>query len=107
MSRHLALAVVAAAGGSLWPAPAAFAGDPLWNGQYVVTLSANAKNGTSTAAEQPEYAHRAIYSFSSSCSSGVCVATVNNPPPPKNQYMPQAIEFTWNGSQWVREMSWK
>jgi len=111
MSRHRTYALAVAAAGSLGCslclAPASFAGDPLWNGQYVVTLSANAKNGTSTAASQPEYAHRAIYSFTSSCASGVCIATVDNPPPPKNQYLPQSIEFTWNGSQWVREMSWK
>ena len=111
MSGHRKTALVVAAavslGGSLWT-PAAFAGEVAsWNGQYIVTLSANAKAGTSMAAGQPEYAHRASYSFSSSCSSGACIATVNDPPPPKNQYMPQSIEFSWNGSQWVREMSWK
>jgi hypothetical protein len=80
---------------------------PVWDGQYVLTLSANAKSGTSLAASQREYAHRANYSISSACTTSACVATVNNPPPPKNEYLPQAIEFTWNGAQWVREMSWK
>jgi hypothetical protein len=94
--------------GSLCLLPKAFADQvPQWNGHYVLTLSANAKIGTSIAASQPEYAHRANHSISSSCSAGVCVATVNDPPPPKNEFMPQSIEFTWNGSQWVREMSWK
>jgi hypothetical protein len=111
MSGHRKTAVIALAAmslsGSLSLSPAAFAGDPLWNGQYILTLSANAKTGTSSAASQPEYAHRASYSITSKCSSGVCTATVNDPPPPKNQFMPQTVEFTWNGAQWIREMTWK
>jgi len=109
MSRHRKTAVVASAavslGGSLWPAPAADATDPEWNGQYVLTVSADAKTGTSPAASHRENAHKGSYSFYSSCSGGICVA-VSNPPPPKDQYMPQSIKFIWNGSQWVREMNW-
>lgn len=112
MSAHrtTALGVLAAASLSvpLWLAPAAFAGDASsWNGSYVLTLSANAKVGTSMAAAQPEFAHRTVVSITSSCAAGVCVATVNDPPPPKNDSLPQTIEFTWNGSQWVREMTWQ
>ncbi|BBX73104.1 hypothetical protein H7H78_02620 [Mycobacterium shinjukuense] len=103
---------VAVAAGSLsaalWLAPSAHAGEVAsWDGQYILTLSANAKTGTSMAAGQPEYAHRTSVSISSSCSAGVCVARVTDPPPPKNESMPRSIEFTWNGSQWVREMSWQ
>ncbi|HTX97454.1 MAG TPA: hypothetical protein VME67_23045 [Mycobacterium sp.] len=108
--RKAALVMLATAplGGALWLSPAAFAGDAAsWNGQYLLTLSANAKQGTSIAARQPEYAHRTSVVISSTCSSGVCVATVNDPPPPKNETMPRSVEFTWNGSQWVREMSWQ
>lgn len=108
--RKTALAMLAAAplGGSLWLSPPALAGDAAsWNGQYVLTLSANAKQGTSMAAHQSEFAHRVSVSISSSCASGACVATVNDPPPPKNGSLPQSIEFTWNGSQWVRQMAWK
>lgn len=110
MSRHRTTALVALAlsvGGALAAAPTTFAADPLWNGQYILTLSANAKAGTSVAARQPEYAHRASVSITSKCAAGVCTATVNDPPPPKNEFMPQTVEFTWNGSQWVREMTWK
>jgi len=112
MSRHRKTALVALAAtslsGSLSLAPKAFAGEvPLWNGQYILTLSANAKSGTSMAASKPEYAHRASYTFSSSCSSGVCVATVTDAPPPKNEFIPRPIQYTWNGSQWVRETTWK
>ncbi|GAB7143097.1 hypothetical protein [Mycobacterium riyadhense] len=107
--RKTALVALAAASfGGLLAAPKAYAGEVAsWNGQYILTLSANAKTGTSMAASQPEYAHRTSVSVSSSCSAGGCVATVNDPPPPKNESMPRTIEFTWNGSQWIREMSWK
>lgn len=108
--RTTTLVVAAAASlcGSWWLAPAAFAGEVAsWNGQYILVLSANAKTGTSIAASQNELAHRGSYSISSTCSASVCTATVNYPPPPKNDSMPATVEFTWNGSQWVREMSWK
>jgi len=64
MSRHRKAALVASAAtslcGSLWLAPPAVAGEVASrNGQYVLTLSANAKAGTSMAASEPEYAHRA------------------------------------------------
>jgi hypothetical protein len=94
-------------GGLTWLAPASFAADPLWNGEYLLTLSTNAKSGISMAASQQENPHRTIVSISSKCSSGTCIATVDNPPPPKNDSMPRTIEFTWNGSQWVREMTWQ
>ncbi|CAM4092144.1 hypothetical protein MB901379_03019 [Mycobacterium basiliense] len=112
MSRVRHTGVVATATASLFAslcvAPVAYAGEvAAWNGDYILTLAANAKTGTSVAASQPEFAHRTSVSISSTCSAGVCVATVNNPPPPKNDSMPRSIEFTWNGSQWVREMTWK
>lgn len=77
-----------------------------WNGEYIMVLGANAKSGTSIAAGQNEFAHRTSVSITSSCIAGVCTATVTNPPPPKNDSMPKSIEFTWNGAQWVREMTW-
>jgi hypothetical protein len=111
MSGRRSTAVIALAAmslaGSLSLAPAAFAADPLWNGQYVLTLGANAKSGISIAARQPEFAHRTSVSITSKCTAGVCTATVNDPPPPKNDSMPRTIEFTWNGAQWVREMTWQ
>ncbi|VBA59344.1 hypothetical protein [Mycobacterium attenuatum] len=111
--RQIALAALAATalGCAAVPAataPQATADDgPSWNGQYVVTFGANAKSGTSVAASAPEYAHRAKYSFRSSCASGVCIATVTDGPPAKNEFIQRPIEYTWNGSQWVRETTWK
>ncbi|OBK27394.1 hypothetical protein A5634_23045 [Mycobacterium asiaticum] len=109
MSRLVKSASVASAAliAPLSLAPLALASEVAsWNGEYVMVLNANAKSGTSVAASQPEFAHRTSVSITSSCTAGVCIATVNNPTPPKNESMPRTIEFTWNGSQWVREMSW-
>jgi len=106
--RTTALVALAAAslGGSLWLSPPAFAGNAsAWNGPYLLTFAANQKIGTSMAARQPETAQRATYSFTSSCSTGVCVATVSDPPAPKNQYMQRSVQYAWNGSQWVQQMN--
>ena len=108
--RTTALGALAAAslGGSLWLSPPAFAGNaPSLDGHYLLTFAANQKSGTSMAARQPEYAQRASYGFSSSCSTGGCVATVNDAPPPKNQYLQRSVQYTWNGSQWVQVMTGK
>ena len=95
-------------GGSLWLSPPAFAGQASsWDGHYLVTFAATQKTGTSMAARQPEYSQRTSYSFTSSCSTGVCVATVNDPQPPNNQSMRQSVQYTWNGSQWVQVMTGK
>lgn len=111
MSGFRKSASVALAATSLCPflclAPAAYAGDAAtWNGDYILTLSANAKSGTSIAASQPEPARRTSVTISSTCSTGICIATVKDPPPPKNDSMPTSIEFTWNGAQWVRQFEW-
>ena len=106
--RKTALLALGAAslGFSLAVAPTAFAGAASsWDGPYLMTFSANQKVGTSLAARQPEYAQRASYSFTSSCSTGVCVAAVSNPPAPKNPYMQQSVQYAWNGSQWVQQIN--
>lgn len=100
MSGHRKKAMLALAAASLAAtlAPnAVAAAEPSWNGQYLVTLSANAKTGTSMAANRPEYPHKANYTFSSRCASDVCIATVVDAPPPKNEFIPRPIEYTWNG----------
>jgi hypothetical protein len=110
MSGHRKTALVALAaasmGCSVWLSPAAFAGQAsAWNGPYLLTFAANQKTGTSMAARQPETAQRASYSFTSNCSTGVCVATVNNPPAPKSSYEQRSVQFGWNGSQWVQQVN--
>lgn len=111
MSSFRKIGTAAITGGALAAAvclaPAAYAGEvAAWSGEYILTLATNAKSGTSMAASQPEFAHRTKVSISSNCSAGVCIARVDNAPPPKNESMPRAIEFTWNGSQWIRGMTW-
>src|SRR5690242_11520246 len=110
MSTHRKTALLAlgaaALGASLLLAPAAFASQAsAWDGHYLLTFAANQKTGTSLAARQPEYPQRASYSFTSSCSTGVCVAAVSNPPAPKNPYMQQSVQYAWNGSQWVQQIN--
>lgn len=64
MSGHRKKAMLALAAASLAAtlAPnAVAAAEPSWNGRYLVTLSANAKTGTSMAANRPEYPHKANY----------------------------------------------
>lgn len=109
MSGHRKKAMLALAAASLAAtlAPnAVAAAEPSWNGRYLVTLSANAKTGTSMAANRPEYPHKANYTFSSlrvrclHCHRGRRSAT-------KNEFIPRPIEYTWNGTQWVREISWQ
>ncbi len=112
MSGHRKTALVALAGAavscSLSLAPAAFAGaGSALDGHYMLTFSANQKTGTSMAARQPESAQWAKYSFTSSCSTGACVAKVNDSPAPVNQYAQQSGTYTWNGSQWVEQTTSK
>src|ERR1700747_2623751 len=94
--RKTALVALAAGalsvGGSLWLSPPAFAGQASsLDGHSLLPFSANQKTGTSMAARQPEYTQRTSYSFTSTCSTGVCVATVSDPQPPRNQSMRQCV----------------
>jgi hypothetical protein len=111
MSGHrrtaMLVAAAAALSGSVCLAPAASASQAAsWNGQYLLTISSDAKTGTSMAARGPEFAQRGSYSFSSNCTTGVCIARVDNAPAPRNQYMPRGGQYTWNGSQWVQQTTW-
>jgi hypothetical protein len=116
MSGHRKTALVALAGAAvscslgLVPglAPAAFAGTgSALDGHYMVTFSANQKTGTSAAARQPESAQWAKYAFTSSCSTGGCVAKVSDSPASTSLYAQQSGAYTWNGSQWVEQMTSK
>lgn len=110
MTRHRISALVALAvaslGTSVCLAPPALA-DPSWNGQYEVTFFTYQKSGTSMAVNQPESMHVDIYTFSSSCSSGHCVATITDGPPPRNPTIPQPVQFTWDGSAWTSTSTWR
>lgn len=82
--------------------PVAFADSPSWNGQYAITFIVGPKDGTSVAASQPEVQYTDTYTFSSSCASGKCVATIVGGPPPRNPTVPQPVQFTWDGSSWTQ-----
>jgi hypothetical protein len=112
MSGYRTTALVALGAGAvscaLSLAPAAFAGaGSALDGHYMLTFAANQKTGTSAAARQPEAAQWAKYSFTSSCSTNVCVAKVNDAPAPVNQYAQQTGAYSWTGSQWVEQTTAK
>jgi hypothetical protein len=116
MSAHRKTALLALAGASvgcaLALAPTAFAGaDSALDGHYLLTYSADQKTGTGMAARQPEYPAKAKYAFASTCSTGgACVAKVIDAQAPTTQYSQYAQRsgaFTWNGSQWVQQMTSK
>ena len=110
MFRHhiggLAALAVTALGANLCWAPLALA-EPSWNGRYEITFFTAQKSGTSMAANQPESMHVDVYTFSSSCSSGQCVATITDGPAPRNPTVPQLVQFTWDGSAWTSSSSWR
>ena len=89
-------------------APPGSADNPSWNGKYAITFIVGPKDGTSVAASQPETQHTETYEFSSSCTSGKCIATIISGPPPTNPTVPQPVQFTWDGSSWtqVSDFQW-
>jgi hypothetical protein len=105
--RRAPSAAVALSAAALLVAPAAHgAPAPNWNGWYKVTFHTDQKTGTSTAASQREEAYTAWYRFSTDCSSGTCVASVDDGPTPKTN-ADAATTFTWTGSQWSRTATWR
>ncbi len=81
MSRHswggatLVAAATICAAGLLSPASAH--GQPLaWNGRYQMITYASQKAGTSPATRQKENDFGAVFTLSTACSGGACVATV-------------------------------
>ena len=54
------------------------------------------------AAGDPEVQYTDTYGFSSSCTSGKCIATIISGPPPRNPTVPQPVQFTWDGSSWTQ-----
>jgi hypothetical protein len=73
--------------GSVCLAPAALSAAPTWNGRYAVTFAGTQKTGTSVAADKPEGNSVVDYGFSSSCSTGTCIATVFDAPPPDHLHL--------------------
>ena len=88
--------------------PIASADQPSWNGRYAITYMVGPKSGTSMAVGDPEGQHTETYGFSSSCTSGKCIATIVSGPPPTNPTVPQPVQFTWDGSSWtqVSDFQW-
>lgn len=109
MSGHRKKAMLALAAASLAAtlAPnAVAAAEPSWNGQYrdVVCQRENRhQHGGQPArvSTQSElHVQLALRVRCLHCHRGRRSAT-------KNEFIPRPIEYTWNGTQWVREISWQ
>jgi opacity protein-like surface antigen len=105
--RRLGTALAAVLVAGLIFAPAAAAVGQPWNGRYNVVTYASQKNGTSVAARQLEGDLSAVYTFSTTCSTSGCVATVLDGPAPSNPTIPQPQRYTWNGSTWTFAYNWQ
>jgi hypothetical protein len=80
---------------------------PSWNGKYSLVRYAVDKTGSSVAAGQAEPTFSADYVFSTSCSSGKCVATATDGPAPKNPTLPQPSHYLWDGTRWVEHFDFQ
>ena len=82
------------------------AGQP-WNGRYNVVTYASQKAGTSVAAQQAEPDFGATFTFSTSCSTSSCIATVVDGPKPTNPTIPQPTRYIWDGAKWAVTYDWQ
>ncbi|WP_328359689.1 hypothetical protein OG976_06905 [Mycobacterium sp. NBC_00419] len=87
--------------------PASAHGQPqAWSGRYQMVTYASQKAGTSPATHQKENDFGAVFTLSTACSGGACVATVVDGPAPGNPTIPQPTRYTWNGSEWTTTYDW-
>jgi len=77
-----------------------------WSGQYHLITYASQKVGTSPASQQWEGDFSGDFTLSTNCSTGTCIATVVQGPPPSNSSIPQPIRYAWNGSEWITSYDW-
>lgn len=89
------------------PAIAAHALTPSWIGKYSLVRYAVSKSGSSVAASQAEHTFSADYIFTTTCSSGKCVATATNGPTPKNPTLPRPSHYVWDGAKWVEHFDFQ
>lgn len=99
-----ALAVTVMATAVLVAVPA-HAAPQLWNGRYSMTTYASQKAGTSAANRQRETDFSAVFTMSTGCGSGVCVATADGPGS-SNPTVPSPQRFSWDGQQWKTVYDW-
>ena len=87
--------------------PAVAHADQGWNGRYSLIRYAASKTGTSLAARQAEPDFSDVYTFQTSCGTGVCLATVTGGPAPKNPTLPVPPVYRWDGTSWVHTYDWQ
>lgn len=77
----------------------------LWNGRYSMVTYASQKGGTSAANRQSEADFSAVFTLSTGCGSGMCVATAHGPGS-SNPTVPSPQRFSWDGQQWTAVYDW-
>lgn len=106
-SRVAATAVLVTGGvgvPALTVAPA-HAAPQAWTGNYRMVTYASQKGGTSAAARLPETDFGAVFTMTTSCTSGRCVATATGPAS-SNPTVPNPLSFFWDGQQWKVAYDW-
>lgn len=66
-----------------------------------------AEGGHQPATRQKENDFGAVFTLTTACSGGACVATVVDGPAPSNPTIPpQPTRYTWNGAEWATTYDW-
>nr|WP_245906257.1 hypothetical protein [Mycolicibacterium palauense] len=99
------VAVALMCGAGVGAAAPAYAAPQSWTGRYLMVTHASAKGGTSPAARQRENDFSAVFTFSTSCATGYCVATAQGPAS-SNPTVPNPLRYTWDGEQWKTTYEW-
>ncbi len=66
---------------------------------------ASQKAGTSPTVRQPESDFSAVFTMTTSCSTGACVATATGPAS-SNPTVPNPLTYAWDGQQWKTVYDW-
>ena len=76
-----------------------------WTGAYSMVTYASQKGGTSATIRQPESDFSAVFTMTTSCASGACVATAIGPAS-SNPTVPNPLTYSWDGQQWKAVYDW-
>jgi len=98
----LAVLLVSLGAVAVTPAQAAPAA---WSGRYTMVTYASQKGGTSPAARLPESDISAVFTMTTSCAGGRCVATAIGPAS-SNPTVPNPLSYSWDGQQWKIAYDW-